>query len=229
MEDNASITIETALSGYGAIMFDLDGTLTDPKVGITTSVQYALAKFGIEVSDRETLVPFIGPPLIESFERYYSFSHEQAVEAVAAYREYFGVTGLYENELYAGIPELLASLKDRGVALGVATSKATVFAEQIVAHFGIAQYFDVVVGSNLDHTRVAKAEVIGYLRSEHLPFQTDRIVMIGDREHDIIGAKAHGLSAIGVTYGYGSRLELETAGAIGVAETVSELGALLGI
>lgn len=221
--------MESALGGYRAIMFDLDGTLTDPKVGITSSVQYALAKFGVEVSDRETLVPFIGPPLIESFERYYGFSHEQAIEAVAGYREYFGVTGLFENELYPGIPELLSQLKDRGIALGIATSKATIFAEQIVEHFGISQYFDVVVGSNLDHTRVAKAEVIGYLRSEHLPFRTESIVMIGDREHDIIGAKTHGLNAIGVAYGYGSRLELETAGALGVAETVAELGALLGI
>ena len=221
--------IDESLSGYSAIMFDLDGTLTDPKVGITTSVQYALAKFGIEVSDRETLVPFIGPPLIESFERFYGFSHEQAIEAVAAYREYFGATGLFENELYPGIRELLARLKDRGVTLGVATSKATIYAEQIVAHFGIDQYFDVVVGSNLDHTRVAKAEVIAFLRSEHLPFQTERIVMVGDREHDVLGAKAHGLSAIGVAYGYGTRIELETAGAIGVAETVMELGTLLGV
>jgi len=221
--------IDESLSGYSAIMFDLDGTLTDPKVGITTSVQYALAKFGIEVGDRETLVPFIGPPLIESFERFYGFSHEQAIEAVAAYREYFGATGLFENELYPGIRELLARLKDRGVTLGVATSKATIYAERIVAHFGIDQYFDVVVGSNLDHTRVAKAEVIAFLRSEHLPFQTERIVMVGDREHDVLGAKAHGLSAIGVAYGYGTRIELETAGAIGVAETVMELGTLLGV
>jgi phosphoglycolate phosphatase len=210
-------------------MFDLDGTLTDPKVGITSSVQHALRKFGIEVSDRETLVPFIGPPLIESFQRYYGFSHEQAIEAVAGYREYFAVTGLLENELYPGIPELLARLSEAGIALGIATSKPTVFAEQIAEHFGIAQYFDVVVGSNLDHTRVAKAEVIAFLRSEHVPFQTEQIVMVGDREHDIIGAKAHGLSAIGVAYGYGTREELEAAGAIGVAETVTELGALLGI
>jgi phosphoglycolate phosphatase len=210
-------------------MFDLDGTLTDPKVGITASVQHALRKFGIEVSDRDTLVPFIGPPLIESFERYYGFSHEQAIEAVAGYREYFSVTGLLENELYPGIPELLARLHERGIALAVATSKPTVFAEQIVEHFGIAPYFEVIVGSNLDHTRVAKAEVIEYLRAEHVPFQTEQIVMVGDREHDIFGAKAHGLSAIGVAYGYGTSAELEVAGAIGVAATVDELGDLLGI
>lgn len=221
--------IEPGSTAYRAIMFDLDGTLTDPKVGITTSVQYALAKFGIQVADRDTLIPFIGPPLIESFERYYGFTHEQAVEAVAAYREYFGVTGLFENDLYTGIPDLLARLKDRGVALGVATSKATIYAERIVAHFGIDQYFDTIVGSNLDHTRVAKAEVIAYLRDESAAFQTDQIVMIGDREHDIFGAATHGVSGIGVAYGYGSPAELNAAGAIAVAHSVTELGQLLGV
>ena len=210
-------------------MFDLDGTLSDPKIGITTSVQYALAKFGIDVADRETLVPFIGPPLIESFERYFGFSHEQAKDAVAAYREYFGVTGLFENDLYPGIPDLLASLKSRGVALGVATSKATIYAQRIVEHFGIAQYFDIVVGSNLDHTRVAKTEVIAYLRSERAAFQTDKIVMIGDREHDILGAAANAVAGIGVAYGYGSPEELSAAGAIAVAHSVTELGHLLGV
>jgi phosphoglycolate phosphatase len=211
-----------------AVMFDLDGTLSDPKIGITTSVQYALAKFGIEISDRDQLIPFIGPPLIESFERYYGLSHEQAKEAVSAYREYFGVKGLYENELYPGIPELLAALKARGIALGVATSKAGIYAEQIVEHFGIAGYFDIVVGSNLDHTRVAKAEVIAHLRDTHSAFATERIVMIGDREHDVLGAAAHGISTIGVAYGYGSLEELTSAGAIAVAQTVNELGVLLG-
>ncbi|CAN5538988.1 HAD family hydrolase [soil metagenome] len=210
-------------------MFDLDGTLTDPKFGITTSVQYALAKFGIEVADRDTLVPFIGPPLIESFERFFGFSHEQAKDAVAAYREYFGETGLYENDLYLGIPQLLAELKGRGIALGVATSKATVYAERIVEHFGIDQYFDIVVGSNLDHTRVAKTEVIAHLRAENAAFQTDRIVMIGDREHDIFGATANDVPAIGVAYGYGSPEELTAAGAIAVAHSVTELGELLGV
>lgn len=208
-------------------MFDLDGTLTDPKIGITTSVHYALAKFGIEVADRETLVPFIGPPLIESFERYFGFSHEQAREAVAAYREYFGVTGLYENDLYPGIAELLAELKARDIVLGVATSKATIYAERILAHFDLDQYFDIVVGSNLDHTRVAKTEVIAHLRREHAGFQTDRIVMIGDREHDIFGAAAHGVAGIGVAYGYGSPEELTGAGAFAVAHSVTELGQLL--
>lgn len=212
---------------YDAILFDLDGTLTDPKVGITRSVQIALARFGIDVADRETLTPYIGPPLIGSFQRLHGLSAGDAVRAVAFYREHFAVTGLFENALYPGIPELLAALRAAGETLVVATSKPTVFAEQIVAHFGLAPLLNLVVGSNLDHTRVDKAEVVAYALGELPGVAPGRAVMVGDREHDVFGARANGVPAIGVAYGYGSVEELRAAGTTAIAESVEALGKLL--
>ena len=211
------------MSGYKYALFDLDGTLTDPGEGITRSVQYALAKFGIVVEDRSELYCFIGPPLHESFEKYYGFSREDAFLAVDAYREYFAVKGIFENKVYEGIGECLAALKASGVGVSLATSKPEIYAKQILEHFGLIGYFDAVAGSEMDGSRTKKAEVI--TRALELLGNPDLrdCVMIGDREHDIIGGKTHGMDTIGVTFGYGSEDELQNAGATHVAHTPAEI------
>lgn len=205
------------------LLFDLDGTLTDPMVGITKSVQYALKHYGIEEPDLKKLCPFIGPPLKDSFMEYYQFTPEQAVEAITIYREYFSVTGLYENMEYPGIRDMLAGLKAAGKNLYVATSKPELFSKQILEHFRLAEYFDFIGGANMDETRVKKGDVIRYVLEENHLTDPEEIVMIGDREHDIIGAKENGLDSIGVLYGYGSQEELQKAGADVIVESIKEL------
>lgn len=208
---------------YNTILFDLDGTLTDPGIGITNSVAYALKKHGIEVTDRTKLYPFIGPPLLDSFQRFYGFSEEQSEQAVADYREYFREKGLFENEVYSGVEELLQHLKESGKRLIIATSKPEEFAVKILKHFGLASYFDYIVGATMDSSRSKKGDVIAYaLEVCGITDKTD-VVMVGDREHDVLGAKENGLDSVGVLYGYGSREELEKAGATCVAETVEDI------
>lgn len=209
------------------IFFDLDGTLTDPKVGITKSVAYALKSFEIEVEDLDSLCKFIGPPLKESFMKYYGLNSEEGDKAVEIYREYFRPHGVYENAVYEGIPELMASLCNEGKRLVLASSKPTVFVETILEHFDLRKYFEVVVGSELDGTRVIKAEVIAYALEQAGITDKSQVVMIGDREHDVIGAKENGVASIGVTYGYGSREEHEACNADVIVESVSELGNVL--
>lgn len=209
------------------LLFDLDGTLTDPMEGITKSVQYALRSFGIDVEDRTELCRFIGPPLKESFEKFYGFEPEKAEEAVAKYREYFTPTGIFENEVYEGIPKMLKSLKEAGKTLILATSKPTLYAERILGHFGLDGYFTFVAGSNFDGTRVKKAEVIAYALEENKISDRSAVIMVGDREHDILGAKAVGVESVGVLYGYGNAEEFAQAGADYVAETVEQLEELL--
>jgi len=204
-------------------LFDLDGTLTDPGTGITNSVAYALDKYGIEVSDRSVLYPFIGPPLRESFMKFYGFSEERAEEAVWKYREYFSERGLFENEVYPGIPEMLKNLKDQGARLFVATSKPTGYSKQILEHFNLLGYFEDVQGSTMDGSREKKADVIAYLLKMNQITAKDDVVMIGDRRLDIDGAKENGLASVGVLYGYGDRSELEDADADDIVENVSEL------
>lgn len=208
---------------YHYILFDLDGTLTDPGAGIVNSVLYALRHYGIE-GDREFLRRFVGPPLFDSFIEFYGFTEEQAREAVEYYREYYRVQGIFENRLYPGIPELLAKLTEQGKILAVATSKPTVFARQILAHFQIDHYFaaEMVVGSYLDGRRIKKAEVIGAVLAL-LPPEREKIVMVGDRKYDVEGARANGIAAIGVTYGYGERSELEKAQPDQIVHSVPEL------
>ena len=214
--------------GYEYILFDLDGTLTDPGIGITNSAMYALEKFGIHESRREKLYPFIGPPLWDSFTRFYGMSREEADQAVTWYREYFSVKGLFENEVYSGIPEMLAELRAKGKHLVVATSKPEKFAVPIMEHFGLAPYFDLVAGSTMGQDRSKKGDVIRYAMAQ-LPGATpENTVMVGDREHDVFGAKENGLPCVGVLYGYGSREELLGAGAAEIAATVAELGEILG-
>jgi phosphoglycolate phosphatase len=193
---------------YKVILFDLDGTLSDPKVGITRCVQYALDQMGIVVSNLDELDPFIGPPLQESFSRIYSFDEEQTSLAIEYYRERFKEKGMFENELYSGITELLAHLKEHQKNLVVATSKPTIFSDKILQYFNIDKYFDLVVGSNLDGTRTAKTEIIQYILDRYEENERQDFIMIGDRKHDIIGANNTGIRSIGVTYGYGSLDEL---------------------
>ena len=204
------------------ILFDLDGTLTDPMVGITSSVQYALSKFGISVRYLKELIPFIGPPLTESFQQYYGFTEEQAREGVKYYREYFAPRGIFENEIYPGVQQMLLELSEAGFILILATSKPKVYAEQILRHFAIDEYFRLVVGSELDGTRVHKDEVIRYALNV-CGIRAEEALMVGDRRHDMEGASACGVESVGVLYGYGSRQELTEAGAGHLAESVKEL------
>ncbi len=211
------------MSKYDVVLFDLDGTLTDPGIGITNSVMHALKKYGVEVEDRASLYKFIGPPLIDSFERYFGFTHEEAVKSVDYYREYYKDKGIYENELYGGIENLLELLCEKGKKIILATSKPEPFAKEILRHFGIEKYFIFAAGSTMDETRTNKAEVIEYALSECGITDKSSIVMVGDREHDIIGANKNGVDSIGVLFGYGSREELESAGATYIAETVADI------
>ena len=206
------------------VLFDLDGTLTDPKVGITKSVRYALNAYGIQVDDLDSLCAFIGPPLHESFMKFYGFSEKMAFEAVDKYREYFKETGIYENVMYHGIEQLLQRLVDEGKQLAVATSKPTVFAVKIAEHFGISRFFSYIVGSELDGSRTRKGEVIAQALKELEVKDLSTVVMVGDREHDVVGARENGIDSIGVLYGYGDRAELERAGASLIAASVAELG-----
>ncbi len=194
---------------YSTILFDLDGTLTDPVLGICRSIQYALGKAGRPVGPLEHYHKWIGPPLLRSFEVYANATPEEAQEMLRFYRERFSSVGLFENEVYPGIPALLSALKDRGARLAVATGKPTVYSRQILEHFDLMQYMDVVSGISLDKEPLDKCQVI--LHALHTLGETDksRCVMVGDRAHDAIGAKMGGVDFIGVLYGYGSRDELE--------------------
>lgn len=213
------------------ILFDLDGTLTDSKEGITKSVRYSLNHYGIEVKDLDGLCPFIGPPLRESYKRYYGFSDEQAQECVLIYRQYFDAQGWRENRVYEGIREMLQTLKDSGRHLLVATSKPEVFARRILEHFDLTRYFEWIGGADLEGTRSEKADVIGYVL-EQCGLGTgwegaSRGIMVGDREHDVLGARRWGMESIGVLYGYGGREELKACKADYTAETVEDLTKLL--
>ena len=211
------------------IFFDLDGTLTDPAQGITNSFIHALKFFGREIPSYEELCKLIGPPLPYSFETILGFPEEKVKEAVAKYREYFATKGLYENSVYPGIPELLQTLKEKGKHLVVATSKPEEYSIKIIEHFGLSKYFDFVCGSLMDESRSKKSEVIAYALQHCGLSDSDkeRVLMIGDRHHDIEGAKQNGLKSCGVLFGYGSRTELEDAGADYIAEDINELSEVI--
>lgn len=208
---------------YKYILFDLDGTLTDPGISITNSVMYALEKFGIEVNDRSSLYKFIGPPLLESFQKFCGFTKEESETALKYYREYFKPYGLYENEVYNGIKELLKELKAQAKTMIVATSKPEEFAIEILKHFNLFQYFDFVGGASMDEKRVKKADVIAYALEKCGVTDLASVVMIGDREHDVLGAKQIGVDSIGVLYGYGNYDELEKSGADYIVFTPEEI------
>lgn len=211
------------MKSYSTILFDLDGTLTDSSQGIINSIIYALEKFDINDYDMSLLKKFLGPPLHESFEKFMGFDKEKSLQAVKFYREYFSSKGLLENEVYAGVNDLLQNLKENGKTLVVATSKPQPFTDKIMEHFDLAKYFDFIAGSNMDTTRSKKAEVIEYALSECNIKDKSKVVMIGDRAEDMIGAQSAGIDSIGVEYGYGTFDELKNAGATYIAKTVDEL------
>lgn len=209
---------------YEYIFFDLDGTLTDPGIGITNSVAHALTRFGIEVPPRQELYKFIGPPLKESFAVYYGMSAADSDLALKYYREYYADKGIFENAVYDGIPELLSSLLEKGKRIVLATSKPEPYAVRILEHFDLKKYFHFTAGADMAETRVEKADVIAYaLDGCRLGDKKDRVLMIGDRKHDILGAAAHGIDALGVTFGYGSEKELLSAGAKYIAHSPREI------
>ena len=208
------------------ILFDLDGTLTDPKIGITRCVQYALASFGIQEEDLTKLECFIGPPLKEQFMEYASLDEMEARKAVEKYRERFAVVGIFENDVFEGIASMLGRLRLAGFQIGLATSKPEIYSRRILEHFQLMEYMDEVTGSELSGARTRKAEVIAEAmrRMGTVPKQT---IMVGDRMHDIEGARKEGLFSIGVLFGYGSRKELTEAGADYLCGTVEELEAAI--
>ena len=213
---------------YQHILFDLDGTLTDPMIGITSSVKYALSYFNIEVEDLRSLCPFHRATIKKHpFKDFYQFTDEQADVAIAKYREYFSKQGIFENTLYQGIDELLRLLTENEMKIYLATSKPQPFAQQILEYFHLESYFTFVGGSTFDGSRSEKANVIQYvLDSTDIKTRSD-VVMIGDRKYDIKGAKANNIDSIGVLYGYGDEEELANAGANKIVTDIKELSSFL--
>ncbi len=205
------------------VLFDLDGTLTDPGEGITNSVAYVLEKYGIEVPPREQLYKFIGPPLLDSFMEYYGFTPKNAQKGVVLYREYFDTKGIFENKVFPEAVACLKQLKEEGYTLVLATSKPEEAAIRILERFELAHYFDYACGADLKGIRTAKDIVIRYAMDTAGITSADTAVMVGDRRHDVEGARAHGIKCIGVSFGYGTREELEGAGAYSIANSFDEV------
>ncbi len=215
---------------YKYILFDLDGTISDPKVGICTSVQQSLKRMGIDVPDINTLTPFIGPPLRDSYRRFYNIPEEDIETVIGYYRERFATIGIFENELYDGMEALLKALKEDGRKIALASSKPRVFVRRILDYFHITEYFDVIMGSELDGTRENKLEIIeacldGLFGDN--PRDLSQTVMVGDRKYDVEAAVSMNVPNIAVSYGYGSYDELKKAGAMAIADSVDSLRKLL--
>ena len=209
------------------LFFDLDGTLTDPAEGICGCIRYALEKDGRPTGPMEEYFPWIGPPLEYSFREFAGVSEADIPRLVSYYRERFSTIGLFENRVYPGIHEMLAALKAAGARMAIATGKPTVFTERILDRFDLRQYFDCVNGITLGIQPETKAQVIARGMEQLGATDRGRCVMIGDRKHDVAGARACGIPCVGVLYGYGSREELETAGATDTVESVAQLQTLL--
>ena len=214
------------MSNYEYIIFDLDGTLINSEEGITKSVQFALNKMGMECN-REDLVCFIGPPLKSSFEDQYDFNEAQVAEAIGYFREYFSEYGLCQHELYDGVREVLKTLKEQGKTILLGTSKPEEFARKILDQYDITSYFDYICGASMDEVRSEKADVLAYALELSQITELEKCIMIGDRKHDVIGAKMVGIETIGVTFGFGDREELEKAGAKYIVDTTQEIIVLL--
>lgn len=209
---------------YKAILFDLDGTLTESGEGITRSVQYALEKLGKPEPDRKKLEVFVGPPLLQQFMRYADLDEETAVEAVKYYRERYENVGIFENRLYPEVEEMLNGLKDKGYILAVASSKPEYFVRKVLEHFQLTGYFQEIVGSEMDGSRTNKAEVIEEVLARlHMSERRDEVIMVGDKEHDILGARKAGLPCIAVSYGYGSEEELKNADPLKIVNSAREI------
>lgn len=209
---------------YKAVLFDLDGTLTESGEGITKSVQYALEKIGKPEPDLEKLKVFVGPPLLEQFMKYADVDEETGREAVAFYRERYSTIGIYENQVYAGIPETLASLSQKGYLLAVASSKPENYVRQILDYFHLTEFFQEIVGSELSGGRTQKSQVIEEaLRRLNLDRHRDQVLMVGDREHDVLGAREAGMECVAVTFGYGTMEELREAEPLQIVNSPQEL------
>lgn len=208
---------------FDLILFDLDGTLTDPKEGITNCVKYALESFGINETDENVLMRFIGPPLVDSFKAIYGMTDSEAHIALNKYRERFSGIGIFENSLLEGAKEILEELRNSGKRIALATSKPYVYAEKILEKYDIAKYFDCAVGSELDGTRNYKDEVILEVLKRTGEDDLSRVVMVGDRKHDIIGAEKCKIASIGLRCGYAEEGELEDAGADYIFENLHDL------
>ena len=215
------------MTKYDVILFDLDGTLTDSQAGIKNSIRYALSKFNISGNDLNNFHQFIGPPLEESFRKYYSFDKPKAQQAVKYYREYFSETGIYENRLYPGIPDLLIQLQRMKKKLAIATMKPTLFTRRILKHFELFDYFSLIIGSNLDGTPSSKTEIVHLILSGLADTPRRKMAMVGDRDQDIIAAHDNVIDSIAVTYGYGSMKELQASRPAYIVNSVEELGRLL--
>jgi len=204
------------------ILFDLDGTLTDSREGIVNAILHSVSRMNLVEHNPEALVSFIGPPLKESFIQRYRLTEAEAKKALAFYREYYADQGKFENKIYHGIRELLHALNDMGQMLFMATSKPTLFSRQIAEHFSIDKYFKDIVGSNLDHTRTGKSEIIRHILEKH-QLDASETVMIGDRAHDLTGARKCGVGSVAVSYGFGDPEEFTGLGALFTASDVNEL------
>lgn len=209
------------------IFFDLDGTLTDPAMGITNSILHALSEMGRDLPPRESLYRFIGPPLVPAFQEFLGMTEDEAQRALLFYREYFSVTGLFENRVYDGIADALKTLRAAGCTLVLATSKPEVFAARILEHFGLAEDFTLICGASMDKSRNTKDAVIGYALETLGNPAIDRVIMVGDRHHDVHGAAKFGIPTVGVLWGYGSQDELTDAGAVQTVSDVAEMTAVL--
>lgn len=212
---------------YQTILFDLDGTLTDSAPGILNSVRYACRKLELPLPEEAVLRRFLGPPLPASFQEYLHLDEAGTRRAVEAFREYYPAKGIFENEVYPGVPALLAALKSAGRRVVMATSKPEVFARRIMEHFSLEGYFDAICGATIDERRTDKGDVIAYALETAGVTDLRHTVMVGDREHDVKGAARNGLPCIGALYGYGSAAELHAAGAVALAGTVADLHAML--
>lgn len=207
---------------FDTVLFDLDGTITDSAPGIINSICHAFRKHKMEIPDGDVLRSFIGPPLLTQFQKVCGITPEESAEMVVSYREYYTQKGIFENSVYSGVTEMLEQLRQSGIRILMATSKPEKFAGIIADHFGFAHYFDFIGGASLDRSRTEKYEVIRYVLETCKAEDRDRIVMVGDRYHDVEGAKLAGVHSLGVLYGYGSRQELEEAGADWIVETPRE-------
>ncbi len=213
---------------YRYVLLDLDGTLTNPEEGITRSFAYALEHMGVPVEDRRELRKVIGPPLMQSFDEFFHFTYEQALEATEKYRERYAVKGWLENEVYDGVEEALKQLSEAGAKLILATSKPERFAVPIMEHFGLAKYFTMLCGAD-DYTekRSTKEQVVRYALEQNGITDIGEVIMVGDRKYDVVGAATVGISTIGVLYGFGDEQELSEAGAIKLVKTPQELAEYL--
>lgn len=207
---------------YDTILFDLDGTLTDSGLGITNAVRYALTAMGRPVPQKEVLLRFIGPPLHDSFQVFCGMDETTALEAVRLFRVYYDDKGILENMVYDGVPELLERLQRAGLRLVLATSKPETAAIRVMEHFGLAGFVPEIAGATADPSRSRKGQVIAYCLKQ-FGIDPASTVMVGDREHDALGARENGLPCVGITYGYGDRPELENAGAVAVFDTPAQL------